>query len=487
MSFKAKYNGLRDAWFVFDSCLAGMMVVETWVMNLILVSGGIPNTADPGVGKAGLLRLVRLVRLVRVARLARIFRSMPEVLIFIKAIKASLRACVCVCLLLFTETYVFGIVLRQLTDGSFVGDNHFSSVAQAMYTLWVDGTVLDSPHNISLMLWKESPILPCIFWLFVFFSAILMLNMLVGVLCEVVSAVASAEKEAMSTESVKGKLQRMFQECDLDQSGDGKISRRELTDCLLRDANAYQVMEAVGVDVFNLVDNMDFIFHDSDDEEGMEKEFSFEEFVSLVLDHRGSNSVTIRDVVALKKYIKQVTSNLKEDVRRHTSYAMTMSSPLQPSFPSGTRFGRPEGGSDEEATLDGAGGSESGGPVVADLEAGPPLTTSSLRQELERLLQPSLVPDLSKVYSDKQEEIYAELRELSAQVRRDLAFLQPLPPEDFDLLNPGAVIHTPLGDNTSKTGQTEDNSLAAKGSRSPQPGQIRSAGRTKAKDDLDTS
>merc|ERR1719272_860347 len=39
LSFRKKRNCVRDAWFVFDSCLVAMMACETWLFALIF-SGG---------------------------------------------------------------------------------------------------------------------------------------------------------------------------------------------------------------------------------------------------------------------------------------------------------------------------------------------------------------------------------------------------------------------------------------------------------------
>merc|ERR1712061_870155 len=62
MAFKVKRNGLKDGWFVFDSCLVFMMVSETWALNLYMIILG--GTVSLG-GSTGLLRLFRLLRLSR--------------------------------------------------------------------------------------------------------------------------------------------------------------------------------------------------------------------------------------------------------------------------------------------------------------------------------------------------------------------------------------------------------------------------------------
>lgn len=67
----------EDGWFVFDSCLVLLMVMETWLMTSVMViAGGAPSFFD--------VSILRLFRLLRLSRLARMLRSMPELMILIK-------------------------------------------------------------------------------------------------------------------------------------------------------------------------------------------------------------------------------------------------------------------------------------------------------------------------------------------------------------------------------------------------------------------
>merc|ERR1719456_1867286 len=111
------------------------MVLETWVMSFVLLlasSGG-----GGGLENASILRMARLLRLSRMARMARLFKAMPELLILIKAMAASLRSCFFVFCLLTMVLYVFGIALRQLAAEYKVGPRYFNTVPEAMYTLWI--------------------------------------------------------------------------------------------------------------------------------------------------------------------------------------------------------------------------------------------------------------------------------------------------------------------------------------------------------------
>merc|ERR1719174_3299511 len=90
LSFRRKVNGLKDAWFVFDSIMVTMMVLETWIFTLLILIF-IPE-AGGGAGNGGIMRLARLLRLSRMARMGKLLRVMPELLIMIKGMKAATRS-----------------------------------------------------------------------------------------------------------------------------------------------------------------------------------------------------------------------------------------------------------------------------------------------------------------------------------------------------------------------------------------------------------
>merc|ERR1712008_252636 len=96
-----------------------------------------------------------------------------------------------------------------------------------------------------------------------------------------------------------------------DDDGNQKISKAEFQALLVNPKTAKMVQE-VGVDVVGLVDFADFIFKDG-------VELSFSEFMALVLQLRGSNTATVKDIVDLRKFIalelQAVTRGLARTVR----------------------------------------------------------------------------------------------------------------------------------------------------------------------------
>merc|ERR1740121_3145987 len=43
LAFRIKTRALRDVWFVFDSCLVFLMVVETWILSIIALASGMQS------------------------------------------------------------------------------------------------------------------------------------------------------------------------------------------------------------------------------------------------------------------------------------------------------------------------------------------------------------------------------------------------------------------------------------------------------------
>jgi len=308
-SFRVKKNCMRDAWFVFDSVLVFMMVLETWIMTMVmLVFGG---AGGGGLGNASLLRMARLMRLSRMARMARLLRSMPELMILIKGMVAAMRSVLFTLCLLLVLLYVFGIAFRQLSEDTSIGDTYFDSVPSSMYTLLVDGIFMDSLGVVVRDIGEDS--IPCavLFWLFVLVSTLTVMNMLIGVLCEVVSAVAATEKEALTVTFVNNRMKEIVNSIDKNQNH--RISKDEFVE-IINDPKARNVLEEVGVDAVGLVDSASSIFKDYERDEKT-KELSFPDFMEAVLQMRGTNSARVKDIVDLRRLVRSESDRITMQVR----------------------------------------------------------------------------------------------------------------------------------------------------------------------------
>merc|ERR1712203_1232125 len=107
-----------------------------------------------------------------------------------------------------------------------------------MWALFLAGTMLDGVGEVLTELVDQPDLLSftaaVVFVAFILLSSLTVMNMLIGVLVEVVSAVASVEKEQMEVSFVKNHLLHMMDYTGLDSDHDEQISKDEFEALLLK-------------------------------------------------------------------------------------------------------------------------------------------------------------------------------------------------------------------------------------------------------------
>lgn len=319
-AFKRKLNALRDHWFKFDAMLVFLMILEVVIIPLA-------SNRDNPLSKAGVLKILRLLRLTRMVRL---MRSVPELVTLLKGMAIAARSVCYTLLLLLIILYIFSIIFKsQLTDTHVEGlKAYFPGIPRSMYTLLLAGCLLDDMSKIGDLLVKHSIVLGVVFIIFVLLSSLMVLNMLIGVLCAVVTAVAAAEKEKALVNYVKSKLVGVLERLDEDQNG--TISKGEF-DQLVNIPEAINALNELGVDVPNLMSLADFLFEveEADESKSTEgkkvtpdgsqseiaavevpsnqedegKSMTFAEFLEMVIRLRSENQPSVADIVELRKLI----------------------------------------------------------------------------------------------------------------------------------------------------------------------------------------
>jgi len=302
-AFRRKLDGIRDPWFVFDSLLVFLMVFETWVMTIAWAFAAGAGTSGP----KSLIKMARLLRLARMARMGRLVRAVPELMILMKGMLSAMRSVFFTLCLLMIILYLFGISLTQLTDKTALHDRYFPNVMGSMYTLLIYGGLLYNIGELSDRLSEEGAGLLLFFLLFVLLVSLVVFNMLTGVLCEVVSAVSAMEKEEMLLKYVSEKVHGIVSE--LDSDGNNLVSRKEF-DTILQNGEVVQALSTIGVDVLGLVDSADSMF--GEDGENV----SFDKFMDHILQLRGTNTATVKDVIELRKLVHNEQAIMKTYLRR---------------------------------------------------------------------------------------------------------------------------------------------------------------------------
>eukprot|EP00929_Paragymnodinium_shiwhaense_P053373 TRINITY_DN26706_c0_g3_i1.p1 TRINITY_DN26706_c0_g3~~TRINITY_DN26706_c0_g3_i1.p1 ORF type:complete len:599 (-),score=178.30 TRINITY_DN26706_c0_g3_i1:245-2041(-) len=311
-AFKNKFHGVHDAWFVFDTLMCAMMVFETWAMPLFLAISG----SDGNMGNASLLRLLRLLRLSRMARMARLLKSMPELLILIRGMIAAIRSVFFTLFLLMIAMYVFAIFFRQTTSGEVNGE-YFETVVRSMHSLWQYGVMLDAVGDVSKKI-ADMDKMPymclCGWYLFILLGALTIMNMLIGVLCEVITAVAQTEQEEMTIMSTREQLQDIIDNSSThwDEASDTHAITKSDFLVIFEKAETAALLNEIEVDVLAMVDLVDTIFTSED---GTERVLDFPGLLEVMLDHRSSKMATVKDVVDMRKYCRARLDKLADQIK----------------------------------------------------------------------------------------------------------------------------------------------------------------------------
>merc|ERR1719265_1392655 len=111
-------------------------------------------------------------------------------------------------------------------------------------------------------------------WIYIALASLTVMNMLIGVLCEVISAVAQEEGESMMVDKVNEKFASIVEELDTD--GSGKISWEEFQQ-IIDFPVALNALESVNVDPEIMVDMAEDFFFD----DGVAVDVSFDEFMEM--------------------------------------------------------------------------------------------------------------------------------------------------------------------------------------------------------------
>jgi hypothetical protein len=316
-AFESRRHCMKDSWLLFDILVVSMMMLEIWVLNGLSALYGREWEDDRSRGLlniSGLARLGRLCKLVRMGKMLRLLKTVPEIMIMVRGLVAAFRSVVLTLILLCGALYVFAIVLTQLYADHPAGSAFFGSVPRSMRTLWVYGTLLDEITQLMAVAEEIDYLCVAILDLFILIGALTLMNMLIGVMCDVILAVASSEKDEMFLHNAKIKLEEIFHE-HIDADDSGTINQSEFVAMLNNDCAA-NALHDLGVDVVGLVDIADIIF-DEALETGQEsrKQLQFAEFTEVVVRYKNSNGATVKDIMGLHRIINKVLDKVSHMAR----------------------------------------------------------------------------------------------------------------------------------------------------------------------------
>jgi voltage-gated sodium channel len=290
MAFRVKADAMKDNWFMFDAVLVFFMAFETWLLSLLVwVTSGSLTTSS---SSTSVLRVVRLFRLTRAARVARLLKTVPELMVIARGVVIVARTVVVINCLLLMIIYSFALIFTQLAKGTELEKTICSDMLTTMSTLLLGGILPDFKPTTDAMA-AEDIFFALFFFLFVLLAYVTIMNMLIGVLVEVVGVVASVEKETYQVAAVKRVLAKWAP--DADTNCDNNIDVTEFKDMLSKDGCAKDLND-VGVDAVALIDAADFVYRDKD-------ALTFSELLTVVLGLRGKNETKVQDIVQTRKFL----------------------------------------------------------------------------------------------------------------------------------------------------------------------------------------
>mmetsp|Transcript_88436 Transcript_88436/g.156840 ORF Transcript_88436/g.156840 Transcript_88436/m.156840 type:complete len:614 (+) Transcript_88436:31-1872(+) len=357
VAYRVKFKCLYDAWFVFDSALVTLMVMETWVMPFVGTSG------------MGQLSVLRLLRLLRITRMAKLMRTFPELLMIVKGISAATRAVAWTAFLLVMITFTFSIIFTsQFHQGKWTEEeiaalrdddprkiyDFFGDMGKSMLNLLIMGTILDDVTAASdIIRANESYGMVGVFIVYIMLNSFMMLNMLVGILVEVVGNTAQAEIERLEQQKAQESIITIFHQ--LDSDGSGQITKDEFKG-MKDDESVMEALQELGIKEKHFDNYTQLLFNpiNPDGTIGESQPMSFKTLLDAICRLRPGTCVNLLDFSTLKMTAAKSHENLQARMSRLDKSILSRSDTLRVQPVSGGR--KPSNSSSGKASNSGSKG-----------------------------------------------------------------------------------------------------------------------------------
>eukprot|EP00928_Gymnodinium_smaydae_P036619 TRINITY_DN25566_c0_g1_i3.p1 TRINITY_DN25566_c0_g1~~TRINITY_DN25566_c0_g1_i3.p1 ORF type:complete len:569 (-),score=130.29 TRINITY_DN25566_c0_g1_i3:15-1721(-) len=289
MAFDRARNVFKDGWFIFDATIVACMVWETWIQVALFLLIGIKGAG--GLMNASVLRIFRIFRLTRVVRMGRLIHLWPELFILASAVAQAMRSVVATILLLCIVIYIFALVFVVLLSGTPVGRASFPNVPAAAMLLLLN-VICGFDKDVITGLQEHGVVCFLLFLLYFMLGQLTMMNMLIGVVCEVVSVEAQREKEVTELKTIKAQVTKMVESVE----GQSETLCRTGFEEMAQSREIMLGIHELGIDVVALVDFLHIAFHATD-------EIEISDFLEMVIQFRGAKTATVKDVADMQKFV----------------------------------------------------------------------------------------------------------------------------------------------------------------------------------------
>jgi hypothetical protein len=334
-AFERKKDCFLDGWFKFDLFLVTTMILDIWVIMLMLKV----------VFKGGKVKVptqpLRMLRLFKLSRMARLMKAFPELVTMIKGLVRSLRAIsssmILVGLMLYTWAILIHMLLREDLEYNKElkqeYDYEFTKVGDCMWTLFMSGTLmLDNAAPLMSELLFNNSIVKVLAGLAVitycFLSALLILQMLIGVLCDVVSQVGQERRDAECIGLVRQELLGHLKKVD---GGDGRISKEEF-EALMEVPTSRALLKKLNINRLFLTEVANLMFP-----AGSGTTVPIRTILEILIMCKGDNIATVQIIASALCFLSNELSEMQEHVAMHMSavapQAALADSPRRPETP----------------------------------------------------------------------------------------------------------------------------------------------------------
>jgi hypothetical protein len=283
------------------------MVLETWILPLTGASGALSQFA-----------VLRLLRLLRITRMAKLMRFVPELQIIVKGMVAAVRSVLCTLLLgslvlyvwaiLFTSEFHQGVQTEEEVAGT--AKELFGTMGKSLRHLFIMGTILDDITLCcnSIRSSEKPHTMLAAFILFVLISSFTMLNMLIGILCEVVCATGEGERNKNTEAHVREAITNLFRRMDKDNNGE--ITRDEFLS-MKRDKDVMSALQELDVKGKHFEMYADLMFKLEDDSDEYPT-IDFEKTMDIILRLRPNSKVTALDFASFQMTVGKNQARLNK-------------------------------------------------------------------------------------------------------------------------------------------------------------------------------
>jgi hypothetical protein len=253
--------------------------------------------ASGAVKEVQILQVLRIFRLFKLFRLGRLLIAFPELVSIIKALVQSVRAAGSTFLVVVLLTFIWGIAMRMILKKEVEFNEHlwdaylldFSSTGHAMWTLVMAGALtLDGAANImtDLVFGKSTRIVLAgiCFLVYMAFTALVILQMLIGLLSDVVRRVMDEDKNNQHMNDLKNQIEAAVLRND--SNNDSRINQTEFL-AMLQEGDCRKLLNGLKINVIFLIHMVHSILPSVD------ATASVDEIVDAMMTCRGEQPVTV--------------------------------------------------------------------------------------------------------------------------------------------------------------------------------------------------